>query len=206
MQPVEKKIQAEVVRHKSDKGFSRRFERAFAYAARLHTKQFPKGTNRPYIGHLLAVTSMVIQFGGDEDMAIAALLHDEVEDQGGLSRLLEIKRKFGKRVARIVDGCTDACVEPKPPWLERKCEYLKKVAAEPADVQLVSAADKLANARDTLQDVRSEGPRVFERFNGKVEGPLWYYRSIVREFRKAVGKDLVDEHDRVVTALEMFAR
>src|SRR5277367_2756824 len=156
MPPVKKKIQAAVVRHKGSRGFSRRFERALVYAARLHAEQFRKGTIRPYVGHLLAVTSIVIQFGGDEDMAIAALLHDAVEDQGGLHRLREIKKKFGKRVARIVDGCTDAYVEPKPPWLERKRGYLKKVAAEPADVQLVSTADKLANARDILQDVRSE--------------------------------------------------
>jgi (p)ppGpp synthase/HD superfamily hydrolase len=206
MPPEKKRIQAAVVRHKPNKGFSKRFERALVYATRLHAKQFRKGTNRPYVGHLLAVASIVIQFGGDEDMAIAALLHDAVEDQGGLSRLREIKKKFGKRVARIVDGCTDAYVEPKPPWLERKCEYLKKVAGEPADVQLVSAADKLGNARDILQDVRSEGPSVFERFNGKIEGTLWYYRSIVQEFRKAGHKDLVEELDRVVTALGLLAR
>jgi (p)ppGpp synthase/HD superfamily hydrolase len=206
MPPVKKKIQTAVVRHKGDKGFSKRFERASLYAARLHAKQFRKGTNRPYVGHLLAVVSIVIQFGGDEDMAIAALLHDAVEDQGGLPRLREIQRKFGKRVARIVDGCTDAYVEPKPPWLQRKREYLNRVADAPADVQLVSAADKLANARDILQDVRSGGPGVFERFNGKVDGTLWYYRSIVQEFRKAGHKDLVEELDRVVTALEMLAR
>ena len=203
---MKSKTRTAVIKHKDLKSFSRRFERALAYAARLHAKQFRKGTDRPYVGHLLAVASIVIQFGGDEDMAIAALLHDAVEDQGGLLRLREIQKQFGKRVARIVDGCTDAYVEPKPPWLERKREYLKKVAGEPADVLLVSAADKLANARDILQDARSEGPSVFERFNGKLEGTLWYYRAIVQEFRKAGGKDLVDELDRVVTTLEKLAR
>ncbi len=161
-----------------------------------------KRTARPYIGHLLSVTSVVIEYGGDEEMAIAALLHDAVEDQGGLPRLREIRKKFGKRVAHIVDGCTDSYIEPKPPWMDRKRAYVRRVAAESAEVRLVSAADKLSNVRETLHDVRVYGNSVFERFAGKKEGTLWYYRALVTEFRKAGKRPLIDELDRVVTELE----
>lgn len=185
--------------------YSPKFARAFAYAARLHARQRRKGTNKPYIGHLMSVASIVIAYGGDEEMAIAALLHDAVEDQGGRKRLREIRRKFGKRVARIVDGCTDTYEKPKPPWLERKRGYIARVAGEPEDTRLVSAADKLSNARDILQDVRVEGDRAFERFQGKKQGTLWYYRTLVGEFRKAGSNALVEELDRVVAELEKAA-
>jgi (p)ppGpp synthase/HD superfamily hydrolase len=185
--------------------FSARFARAFAYAARLHARQRRKGTDKPYVGHLMSVASIVIAYGGDEEMAIAALLHDAVEDQGGLPRLREIRKKFGKRVARIVDGCTDAYGEPKPPWLERKKSYITRVAEEPEDTRLVSAADKLSNARDILADVRAVGEQAFERFQGKKEGTLWYYRTMVGVFRQAGTNPLVEELDRVVTGLERIA-
>lgn len=181
---------------------SDRFVQALEYAARLHARQIRKRTERPYIGHLLGVTSIVIEYGGDEEMAIAALLHDAVEDQSGLPRLREIRWKFGKRVAHIVDGCTDAFTEPKPPWLERKRAYIERVAKESPDVRMVSAADKLSNARETLYEVRVHGDRVFERFAGKKEGTLWYYRALVNAFRAAGANPLIDELDRVVSQLE----
>jgi (p)ppGpp synthase/HD superfamily hydrolase len=182
--------------------FSKKFVLALRYAADLHAKQFRKRTGRPYIGHLLGVTSIVIEYGGDEEMAIAALLHDTVEDQGGMPRLREIRRIFGKRVAHIVDGCTDSYTQPKPSWRERKRAYLAKVAAEAAEVRLVSAADKLANVRETLHDVRIQGATVFARFAGKKEGTLWYYRELVSVFRKAGSNPLIEELDRAVTQLE----
>jgi len=185
--------------------YSVRFARAFAYAARLHGRQRRKGTNKPYIGHLMSVASIVIAYGGDEEMAIAALLHDAVEDQGGLKRLQEIRKKFGKRVARIVDGCTDAYNEPKPPWLERKKSYIARVAGEPEDTRLVSAADKLSNVRDILEDVHADGEQAFERFQGKKDGTLWYYRTLVGVFREAGTNGLVEELDRVLTELERIA-
>ena len=185
--------------------FSERFARALAYAERLHSRQRRKATNKPYIGHLMSVTSIVIAYGGDEEMAIAALLHDTVEDQGGEKRLREIRRKFGKRVAHIVDGCTDSYVEPKPPWLVRKQEYIARVAREDEDTRFVSAADKLSNVRDILQDVRADGDAAFERFQGKKGGTLWYYRTLVTEFRKSGTNPLVEELDRVVTELEREA-
>lgn len=152
------------------------------------------------------MASIVIQHGGDEDEAIAALLHDAVEDQGGLPRLSEIRKKFGARVARIVDGCTDAYTDPKPPWQERKLAYIERVAHEPVDVRLVSAADKLANAREILSDYRSEGDHVFDRFTGGKEGTLWCYRTLVEVFRKAGTNPLIEELDRVVRELHSLAQ
>jgi (p)ppGpp synthase/HD superfamily hydrolase len=184
---------------------SKRFISALSYAARLHAKQIRKRTDRPYIGHLLSVASIVIEYGGDEDMTIAALLHDAVEDQGGLPRLREIHQKFGKRVAHIVDGCTDAYSEPKSPWLERKRAYIKRVVSEDPDVRLVSSADKLSNARETLFEVRVHGERVYERFAGKKEGTLWYYRALLRAFQNAGSNPLIEELDRVVTELERLS-
>jgi (p)ppGpp synthase/HD superfamily hydrolase len=186
-------------------GFSKRFVEALGYAARIHGRQIRKKTNRPYIGHLLNVTSIVIEYGGDEEMAIAALLHDAVEDQGGLPRLREIRRKFGKRVAHIVDGCTDSYVEPKPLWLERKHAYVARVCSEDEDVHLVSAADKLSNVRETLHDLRVQGESVFKRFKGKKKGTLWYYRALVDEFRKGGNNPLIEELGRAVTELERCA-
>ena len=182
--------------------FSKKFIEALGYAARVHAGQIRKRTQRPYIGHLLGVASIVIEYGGDEEMAIAALLHDAVEDQGGLPRLREIRRKFGKRVAHIVNGCTDAYREPKPPWPERKRAYVARVGNEGEDVRRVSAADKLSNVREILHDVRCHGEGIFERFQGKKAGTLWYYRELVRVFRQAGSNPLVEELDRVVTDLE----
>lgn len=185
-----------------------RFVEALGYAAELHLHQRRKGKGQPYVGHLLGVAAIVIQHGGGEEEVIAALLHDAVEDQGGLPRLDEIRAKFGERVARIVDGCTDSYEVSgvKREWGERKRAYIEKVAHAPADVQLVSAADKLANAREILADYRLEGDAVFGRFQGGKQGTLWYYRALVEVFRKAAATPLVDELDRVVTELESLAK
>jgi (p)ppGpp synthase/HD superfamily hydrolase len=187
---------------RSGKTFSKKFAVALSYAARAHARQFRKRTGRPYIGHLLGVTSIVIEYDGDEEMAVAALLHDAVEDQGGMPRLREIHRKFGRRVAHIVDGCTDSYTQPKLPWMERKHAYVVRVGSESAEVRLVCAADKLANVRETLHDVRTQGQSVFERFAGKKEGTLWYYRELVRVLRNAGNSPLVEELDRAVSELE----
>jgi len=187
------------------RALSERFFCALDYAARLHAAQKRKGKEHPYVGHLLGVASIVMEYGGDEEMAIAALLHDAVEDQGGLPRLLEIRKKFGSRVGDIVEGCTDAWETPKRPWLERKKTYLERVRNESADVRFVSAADKLSNAREVLCDLRLQGDGVFERFNGKKDGTLWYYRALVKSFREAGVNPLVEELDRVVTELEFLS-
>jgi (p)ppGpp synthase/HD superfamily hydrolase len=186
---------------------TQRFVEALRYAAELHQFQRRKGKGQPYVGHLLGVAAIVIQHGGGEDQVIAALLHDAVEDQGGLPRLDEIREKFGDEVARIVDGCTDSYEAhgEKRDWTERKRAYIARVANEAADVRLVSAADKLANAREILSDYRVEGDEVFKRFQGRKDGTLGYYRQMVNVFRKAGSSALVDELERVVSELEKLA-
>jgi (p)ppGpp synthase/HD superfamily hydrolase len=185
-----------------DPMLDRRFLEGLEYATKLHARQARKGTRVPYVAHLLGVAAIVLAEGGDEDMAIAALLHDAVEDQGGKPTLQDIERRFGKRVARLVEACTDADTIPKPPWKDRKLRYIEAVRHEPADARLISAADKLHNARDILADYRQHGDEVWKRFRGGQEGTLWYYRSLVQAFQAAGGNRLVDELDRVVTELE----
>jgi (p)ppGpp synthase/HD superfamily hydrolase len=181
---------------------SARFEEALIFANRLHAQQVRKGTSIPYIAHLLAVASIVLENGGNEDEAIAALLHDAIEDQGGAATREEIRRCFGNTVVAIVDGCTDAEVIPKPPWRPRKEAYIAQVRYAPASVRLVSAADKLHNARSILADYRVLGDALWRRFAGGREGTLWYYRSLIDAYRHAGTSPLVEELARVVTELE----
>lgn len=185
---------------------SERFDQAVAFAARLHAKQVRKGTRIPYLAHLLSVAALALEHGAGEDEAIAALLHDAIEDQGGAPTREEIRRRFGDAVTAIVDGCTDAEVTPKPPWRARKEAYVAHLAHAPAPVRLVSACDKLHNARALLGDYRTLGDELWSRFSGGRDGTLWYYRALVRGFR-ATGTvpALVDELDRVVTELERLA-
>lgn len=180
---------------------SARFIEALAYAADLHATQVRKGTDIPYISHLLAVTALVLEHGGTEDEAIAALLHDAIEDQGGGSTREVIRAKFGEDVVAIVDGCTDTEVTPKPPWRARKEEYLHHLTGAPKSVALVAAADKLHNARSTLADLRGEGDAVWARFNAGREEQLWFYRGCVEALRCRAPAPLVDELARVVDAM-----
>lgn len=139
------------------------FDDALRFASRLHAGQTRKGTRTPYIGHLLAVAALVIEHGADEDTAIAALLHDAVEDQGGKPTPRRIRRRYGKRVARIVAGCTDAYETPKPPWCERKTAFVARMETASPSVRLVIAADKLHNARAVLADLQSGGDVAWTR-------------------------------------------
>jgi (p)ppGpp synthase/HD superfamily hydrolase len=175
------------------------------YAARLHARQVQKGSHRPYVGHLLGVASLVIRYGGDQDQAIAALLHDAVEDQGGMSTLRAIRRKFGPRVAHIVEGCSDSFTTPKPPWRRRKQNYIAHVRHASADVRLVSAADKLDNARTIVADLRRIGDRVWSRFKGRKEGTLWYYREILAALEEPGPNPLVEELGRTVRQMHGLA-
>jgi (p)ppGpp synthase/HD superfamily hydrolase len=161
-----------------------RFQRAFRYAAKWHAGQARKATIVPYLSHLMAVASLVLEAGGDEDMAIAALLHDVVEDCGGMPRLREVRRMFGARVANIVEGCTDTFVEPKPDWIERKNAYIDEVKHADDETRLVSASDKLHNVRTILSDYRKDGETIWTRFKGKKEGTLWYYRTLSDDFAR----------------------
>jgi len=151
------------------------------------------------------VASIALEYGANEDEAIAALLHDAVEDAGGRARLEDIRRRFGDTVAAIVDECTDADTIPKPPWLERKVKYVAHIRQASKSAQLVSAADKLHNARSILKDYRVEGGRLWTRFNGGREGTLWYYRALVEAFRSTGNNELFAELDRVVSEIETAA-
>jgi (p)ppGpp synthase/HD superfamily hydrolase len=178
-----------------------RFYRALVYAARLHATQLRKGTARPYVAHLLGVASLVLTYGGNEDAAIAALLHDAVEDQGGKPQLQKIRSIFGARVAKIVEGCTDADTYPKPPWRERKEKYLRHLRVADSSVRLISAADKLYNAQETLMDVRELGDQVWERFHATKKDTVWYYREVVKILKRKGPRALAGELERIVDEL-----
>lgn len=182
-----------------------RFEEALIFSTRLHQGQTRKGKDLPYISHLLAVTALVFQDGGDEDEVIAALLHDAVEDQGGLETLAEIRRRFGERVAMIVEGCSDSMGAPKPPWLERKTAYLAHLATAPAEVRRVSLADKLHNARTILADLEEYGEGTWLRFNGGREGSLWYYQALLEIFQGCQSGYMLREFTRVVGEIQRLA-
>jgi|HubBroStandDraft_1064217.scaffolds.fasta_scaffold00867_10 (p)ppGpp synthase/HD superfamily hydrolase len=179
-----------------------RLQRAFRYAAEKHVGQTRKQSAVPYLSHLMAVASLVLEAGGDEDMAIAALLHDVVEDCGGVPRLREIRKQFGRRVANIVKGCTDTFVEPKPDWGERKKGYLREVTHADAETRLVSASDKLHNVRTILADYRQYGDAIWTRFTGKKEGTLWYYRALSDEYQRRNPNRNTRELEIAVTELE----
>lgn len=179
-----------------------RLQRAFRYAAEKHDGQTRKQTAVPYLSHLMAVASLVLEAGGDEDMAIAALLHDVVEDCGGMPRLREVRMQFGSRVAKIVEGCTDSFGEPKPEWVERKKDYLCEVKHADVETRLVSASDKLHNVRTILADYRQHGEDIWERFSGKREGTLWYYRALSDEYQRRNPNRITRELEIAVAQLE----
>jgi (p)ppGpp synthase/HD superfamily hydrolase len=183
-----------------------RLQRAFRYAAEKHAGQTRKQTSVAYLSHLMAVASLVLEAGGDEDLAIAALLHDVVEDCGGMPRLSEILKAFGPRVAKIVEGCTDSFGEPKPEWTQRKKDYLLGLKHADADTRLVSASDKLHNVRTILADYREHGEKIWERFTGRKEGTLWYYRALSDEYQRRNPNRNTRELEIAVTALEAAVR
>ncbi len=182
-----------------------RFEDALVTAAQLHSRQTRKGSDVPYVSHLLSVAGLVLEHGGDEDEAIAALLHDAVEDQGGKETLREIGGRFGERVAQIVQECSDTDEVPKPPWRERKEAYIEHLARASASARLISAADKLHNVRATLMDYRRYGERVWERFHTGRNDQLWYYRRVANVLREYGDSPLTEELHRVVSEMEALA-
>lgn len=186
-------------------GLSDRYAEALVLARRLHAGQTRKGTSIPYVAHVLAVSSIALEHGADEDEAIAALLHDAVEDCGGAPVLAEIERCFGRRVAGIVAACSDTDITPKPPWQARKEAYLAHLRIASPSVRLVSAADKLHNARSILADLRQFGDALWKRFNASKAQTLWYYRSLVEAFAAHGSSPLVDELARIVAEIERLA-
>ena len=178
-----------------------RFDDALAYASRIHRDQRRKGTEIPYVSHLLAVDSLTLEHGGDEDQAIAALLHDAAEDQGGAERLADIEARFGPAVARIVHDCTDSWVEPKPDWRTRKEAYLAAIKHKSRASLLVSLADKTHNARAIVVDLRRHGEIVWSRFKAGRDGTLWYYAELASAFERHLPGPLAEELGRQVEAM-----
>src|SRR5829696_7678243 len=180
---------------------------ALAVATRLHADQVRKSTTIPYVSHLYGACSIALDYGANEDEAIAALLHDAIEDADDTHAARGAVAAFGPRVVHIVEACTDGTPGPdgkKPPWQARKEAYLRHLATANAGVLLVSASDKLHNARSILADLRRDPEQLWTRFNASREQTLWYYRSLVDGFRAndQSRQDLVDELDRTVTEIE----
>jgi GTP pyrophosphokinase len=165
------------------------FNSALKYASRLHATQTRKGSDTPYISHLLAVAAIALEHGATEKEATAALLHDAVEDQGGQAMLDKIRRRYGKRVARIVAACSDTDVLPKPPWRERKEAFVERLRSESYSVRLVVAADKLHNVRDVLRNYRIHGDELWSHFKGGRDGTLWYYSAVVGALTEAANPE-----------------
>jgi (p)ppGpp synthase/HD superfamily hydrolase len=178
------------------------FVDALQYAMEKHGRQTRKGSDIPYLGHLLSVAGLVIDADGTETQAIAALLHDAAEDQGGEATLAEIREKFGTEVAAIVDECSDTFETPKPPWRERKKNYIRHLPMASDDAILVSLADKLHNARALLRDFRDVGDKLWERFNEQdPQEHLWYYRSLLKVYTGRGHNGLVAELRDAIDAL-----
>jgi (p)ppGpp synthase/HD superfamily hydrolase len=186
-----------------------RFDRALLYATHVHGGQTRKSTSIPYIAHLLAVAATVLEYGGDEDLGIAGLLHDAVEDQGGEGRLWDIRHRFGDHVADIVQSCSDSTANTarggtKEDWHVRKKRYLEHLKLVDADTLLVSLSDKVHNARAILRDLRKFeiGEKVWSRFSQQKQETLWYYRSLASVFQERLPGQLADELAGIVTVLE----
>ncbi len=183
-----------------------RFERALVYTAQVHGGQLRKGTGTPYLSHLLAVAATVLEYGGDEDTAIGALLHDAAEDQGGRPRLADIQARFGARVGAIVEACSDSLEESgvaKPPWAARKEAYIAHLGEKDAATLLVSLADKAHNARAILRDASKDDPgaAVWGRFSQPRGKTLWYYESLAARFAELLPGQLAEEFAETVRAL-----
>jgi len=187
--------------------YSERLIQALEAAAVMHADQARKGGEIPYLAHLLGTCAIALEYEADEDEAIAALLHDAIEDVTPTEAARAAVAGFGPRVLRIVEACTDTDQHPKPPWRPRKEAYLRDLAGADASVLLVSASDKLHNARSVVADLRAVGDAVWDRFTGSREESLWYYRALVDAFRAnpAHHLALVEELDRTVTEMERLA-
>ena len=180
--------------------YSARFDDAVAWTLEAFRPILRKGSGAPYITHLFAVTALVGEHGGDEEQLMAAMLHDAIEDIPGVTEAV-LAERFGERVARLVVALSDCEGHPKPPWRERKEGYLAHLRHQPAEVKLISCADKLHNARSILIDHRTMGAGIFERFRGKRDGTLWYYGSLPEVLRDGWQAPILDELERVVTEL-----
>jgi (p)ppGpp synthase/HD superfamily hydrolase len=183
---------------------SSRFNEALTYVAALHAQQRRKVSGEPYLAHLLAVTAIALEHGGNEDEAIAALLHDAVEDQGGEDTLEEIRRRFGQTVAEIVAGCSDTMISPKPPWRQRKEAHIAHLREASPSVRLVVAADKLHNVASLMREYRRRGDSLWPVFHGGRDGTFWYYRAVTDVLKQAAATPIVEDLDRAVEEFRLL--
>jgi (p)ppGpp synthase/HD superfamily hydrolase len=185
---------------------SSRFDQALQYAVTIHAGQTRKASEVPFIAHLLGVASLALEYGANEDEAIAALLHDAAEDAGGEGRLADIRVRFGEAVAGMVHDCTDTCESPKPAWQARKEAYIAHLPHSSPGALLVSCCDKLYNTRTIVADLRERGAVTWEKFRGGRDGSLWYYRTLVDFFMTTdLPRGLIDELWRTVDTMEALA-
>ena len=187
---------------------TKKYDEALRFSSELHRTQNRKGTDIPYVSHLMSVSALVLEYGGNEVQAIAGLLHDAVEDQGGLKTLKIIRKKFGSKVAKIVSDCTDAEIEPKPPWLERKKSYIKSLKNKPQSSLFVSVCDKTHNASCIVNDHKRVGKKLWKRFSAKPKQIYWYYDSLGKCFNKNLkGKKVLKQNfSKLVLELKRISK
>lgn len=178
-----------------------KFEYALIYATRLHAQQVRKVTGVPYISHLLSVAALVLEDGGTEEEAIAALLHDALEDQNHPTLRQDIKQHFGDEVLTIVEGCTECDMFPKPPWCDRKLRYLEHLRDASVSVRRVALADKLHNARSLLADWQRLGDSIWQEFRQGKAGTLWFYNCLLEIFQEPSASVMRQELQEIIEQL-----
>lgn len=180
-----------------------RFNEALVYACNLHREQIRKADGTPYVAHLLAVAALVLEDGGSETEAIAALLHDAIEDQGGAATRRVILEKFGSDVTAIVEGCTESMTLPKPPWRERKTHYLANLQQATPSILRVSLADKLHNGRSLLKQIHAQGPAVWQHFHQPASDVRWFYEELLQVYTQRSESSMIHSFQVVVHELQL---
>ena len=180
------------------------FERALLFACEAHRTQLRKGSTVPYISHLMAVARLVLEYGGDEQQAIAALLHDAPEDQGGAAMLERIRNEFGDDVAALVNDCTEILERSRLDWSSRKKAYLAHLSSITDRAALIAGCDKVHNARNLITALELCGPSAFERFNGKAAGTKWWYQQLATQLGPRLPVALQRELDRLTLRAAEF--
>ncbi|WP_204101925.1 MULTISPECIES: HD domain-containing protein [Spirulina sp. CCY15215] len=183
---------------------TKRFTDALTYACTLHCQQTRKADETPYIAHLLSVAALVLEDGGSETEAIAALLHDAIEDQGGEATRQRILGRFGEEVTAIVEGCTESNQMPKPPWRDRKLRYLQNIRNGSPSVVRVSLADKLHNGRSLLFQLQRQGSSVWRHFHQPSEDILWFYQELLAVYQEWGISVRIEEFAEIISRLSRF--
>lgn len=185
---------------------SRKFEHALTFANQVHAEQKRKDSGAPYFAHVIGVAALVLEDGGSEEEAIAALLHDTAEDQGGQAMLDEIAERFGDKISRIVSECSDTLVIPKPPWRERKEAHIKKLRMAHPETIRIMLADKVYNSRNLLRGLQQRGEQVWGNFKGGRDGTLWYFKQMYATFALTCPPTnyLMDELARNIRRIENY--